>query len=445
MNYPTLYALADCNHFYVSCERAFNPALANKPAAVLSNNDGCIVALSPELKQLGVTRGTPLFKIKHLIKKHDIRIFSSNYTLYSDMSFRVMTILEQFTPDLELYSIDEAFLNFSGLNESDFNRYGNTIRTAVRKCTGIPVSIGIAPTKTLAKLANRIAKKSGSGVFYIESETLRRKVLQRTGVEHIWGIGSRYAAKLKREGIDTAWQLSLLDDEKIARDMTIVGVRMVNELRGIACSEESCSRLQDSADIARKKKSSSVNTTYRYEPRQSIVSSKSFGRPVSKYRELQEALHCYADTALNKLRQQELVAKRITVYITTNPFKNEPQYANYREAVLPGYSAYPPDFTGPAVEMLKSIYREGFRYKKIGVMLNDIIRQDEAPLDIFDSAYIDDQRSDIMNCVDKINSRWGQGTVHFAGMGTNRKWQMRRQHLSPKYTTSWKELPVVKS
>ncbi len=445
MNYPTIYALADCNHFYVSCERAFNPSLENKPVAVLSNNDGCVVALSPELKRLGVTRGTPWFKIKHLIKEHDIKIFSSNYTLYADMSFRVMTILERFTPDLELYSIDEAFLNFSGLNEPDFNRYGSTIRSVVRKYTGIPVSVGIAPTKTLAKLANRIAKKNGSGVFCIDNEQVRRKVLQRTGVDHIWGIGSRYAAKLRKRGIDNALQLSLVDDDKIARDMTIVGVRMVNELRGIPCSEESCSRLQDSDDIAWKKKASSFNTSYRDEPRKSIVSSKSFGRPVSKYRELQEALYCYCDTALKKLRDQGSVAKRITVYLTTNPFRNEPQYANYREAVLPGYSAYPPDFTEPAVKMLKSIYRKGFRYKKIGVMINDIILQEEAPIDIFDTAYIDDQRSDIMDCVDKINSRWGKGTVHFAGLGIKRRWEMRRQHLSPKYTTSWKELLVVKA
>ncbi len=467
-----IYALVDCNHFYVSCERVFRPDLENKPVAVLSNNDGCIVALSPEVKKLGIKRGTPWFKIKHLIRKHNIEIFSSNYTLYGDLSLRVMSILERFTPDLEVYSIDEAFLDLTGIAEHDLIEYGKKIKKAVLKCTGIPVSIGIAPTKTLAKAANILAKKNKSnlGVFVIDNEQVRRKVLEAADCKNIWGIGYRYAEKLKRNGINNAWQLTQVDDNWILKNMTVIGLRMVNELRGkphieniennnISCinkvkeenSDYTCFKHRDgvrdsqkSVSISKVQGSDLLKKSYE-EPRKSIVSSRSFGKPVTDINELGEALSSYCITALYKLRQQNSAAKRITIFLTTNPFKDEPQYANYREAILPGYSAYPPDFCNISQEILKAIYRKGYKYKKVGVMITEIIRQEDVPQDIFISSYPDDYRSDVMKCVDNINSKWGQGTLTFAGAGIKQNWRMRRDLLSPKYTTSFAELPVVKA
>ena len=420
-----LYALIDCNHFYVSCERAFRPDLENRPVGILSNNDGCIVALSPELKALGIERGVPYFKIKHLIKKHNITIFSSNYALYGDMSFRVMSLLSRFSPEVEIYSIDEAFLSLEGVVMKDPTEYGRGIRNTIKQCTGIPVSVGIAPTKTLAKIANRVAKKERRdfGVSTLKKPTEIEEVLRKTAVADIWGVGYRYEKMLKKSGIHTAYQLIEQPDEWIKEKMTIVGLRMVEELRGKPC----------------------LDMELFSEPKKSIVSSRSFGKSVESKDEIREAAASYCLTALDKLRQQHSLARRILVYLTTNPFKNEPQYANYREIKMPGYTAYPPDFMKIATEILDDIYRAGYKYKKVGIMLNDIISEDDAPLDLFESAYPDDRRSHIMHCIDRINRKWGSGAITFAGAGIQQGWQMRREMLSPRYTTSWQELLKVKA
>ncbi len=432
-NDQELFALIDCNHFYVSCERAFRPELEGFPVGILSNNDGCIVALSPELKALGVERGVPYFKIKHLLKRHKVTIFSSNYALYGDMSFRVMSLLSHFSPEIEVYSIDEAFLSLAGLNITDTDSFGEKIRNTIRQCTGIPISVGIAPTKTLCKVANKIAKKNDrryvvpgkdkDGVFTIIDEKLRNHILQHTPVADIWGIGYRYAKMLKREGIFTAWDLTLKPDDWIRDKMTVVGLRTVEELRG-----KSCLSLEQVS-----------------EPKKGIVSSKSFGKIVESREEIREAASSYCLNAVAKLRQQGSLARRILVYLTTNPFKNEPQYANYRELKLSGYSAYPPDFMKTAGRILDEIYREGYRYKKVGVMLTDIIPEEEAPLDLFETSYPQDRRSQIMHCMDRINRKWGQEAISFAGAGIKQGWQMRREMLSPRYTTCWGELLKVKA
>jgi DNA polymerase V len=420
-----IYALVDCNNFYASCERVFRPNLARKPVGILSNNDGCIVAMSKEMKDLGITRGVPYFQIKHLIKKHDITIFSSNYSLYGDMSARVMKTLATFSPEIEIYSIDEAFLSLQGIEKEKLTEFGQNIRQTVQKWTGIPVSVGIGRTKTLAKIAARIAKKYPGyrNVFDITDHPKLDNILETIPVEKIWGVGFQYAKMLKKYGYNNAFELTNAPDNWVKKRMTIVGLRTVKELRGISCLELETDMLS----------------------RKQIVSSRSFGQPVTKLEELQEAAASYCTRAVEKLREQDLVASQVMVYLTTNRFKNEPQYANFISAKIPVPSAYTPDFLVKVKEMLKSIYRSGYSYKKVGIMISDIVHQKNAPLDFFAPCYLDDKRKIIMDKVDSVNRRWGSGTLRYAASGMEQKWSMRREFLTPRYTTCWQELPLVKA
>jgi len=419
-----IFALVDCNSFYASCEKVFNPKLENKPVGVLSNNDGIIVALSPELKKLGVTRGTPGFKIdKNLIRKHDIRIFSSNYTLYGDMSGRVMQTLSHFSPNIEIYSIDEAFLSLSGFEYLNLTDYGRKIKETIRQWTGLPVSIGIGPTKTLAKVANRFAKKHSyaQGVFDITEHPDSHKILEWVEVESIWGVGRQYAKMLRRNGIKNAYQLSQTPDKWVQKKMTIVGLRTAKELRGISC----------------------IDLEMDIDPKKEIVSSKSFGVPVTEFQDLLEATTSYCLRAVEKLREENQVASQITVFLTTNRFKNEPQYANYGNARLSVPSAYTPDFIKAVRRILNNIFRKGYKYKKSGVMISDITHQSKAPLDFFMSCYLDDRRKVIMDCMDLVNDKMGAGKLTYAASGIQRSWQMKRKILTPSYTTSWEHIPTV--
>ncbi|NQT65835.1 MAG: Y-family DNA polymerase [FCB group bacterium] len=419
-------ALVDCNSFYASCEKVFNPHLANKPVGILSNNDGIIVALSNELKKLGISRGAAAFKIdKRFIKKHGIKLFSSNYTLYGDMSARVMNTLSIFTPDLEIYSIDEAFLSLRGFEHLNLTDYGRQIKKIVWQHTGLPVSIGIGPTKTLAKVANRFAKKHNfaEGVFDITGHPDRYKILRWVEVEHIWGVGRQYAKMLRRNGITNAYELTQVPDKWVQNKMTIVGLRMVKELRGISC----------------------LDLEMDMKPKKEIVSSKSFGNPVTELQELMEAASDYCCVAVKKLRSENQVASLIIVFLSTNRFKNEPQYANYAKTRLPLPSAYTPDFICAANRILKTIYRPGYKYKKVGVMLADIMHQSKAPLDFFQPTYLDDHRKVIMDCMDDINEKMGSHILTYASAGIRKPWQMKREQLTPSYTTSWKHIPVVKA
>ncbi len=419
------FALVDCNNFYAACERVFNPELEGKPIGILSNNDGIIVALSNELKELGIKRGTPGFKIRHLLKKHDIHLFSSNYTLYGDLSSRVMESLAKFTPDLEIYSIDEAFLSLDGLEHLDLNAYGREIRTTIKRWLGLPVSIGIGPTKTLAKAANHVAKrrKELKGVFDITGHPEFEQILTSIDVINIWGIGFQYAKLLHRNGVHNAWLLSRAPQRWIKKRMTIVGLRTVMELNGISCID-----LEEKAA-----------------PRKEIVSSKSFGKPVTTLQELQEAASSYCIRATEKLREEKQAASQIMVYLTTNRFKNEPQYANFQSIRLPLPSAYTPDFLSAVKKILKYIYREGYKYKKVGVMLSDIIPREMVPLDFFAPTYLDDRRLTIMECMDNINRKMGMNKLTFAGIGKARNWKMKREMLTPHYTTNWKDIPLVRA
>ncbi|MCD4818244.1 MAG: Y-family DNA polymerase [Candidatus Cloacimonetes bacterium] len=419
-----IFALVDCNNFYASCERVFQPSLRTTPIGVLSNNDGCIVAMSKEMKKLGISRGKPAFKIFHLLQKYNIKLFSSNYALYGDMSARVMKTLSQFTPEMEVYSIDEAFLRLTEFQHLDLNEYGKEIRDTVFKWTGIPVSVGIGRTKTLAKIAARIAKKYSkfNGVFNTIDHPKMDKILETIPVEKVWGIGRQYAKKLKKYGILNAYKLSQVPEYWVKRQLTVVGLRTVRELQGDSC-------IDFEMDII---------------PRKEVVASRSFGIPITELSDLQEAVASHCTRAVEKLREQNLVASYVTVYLTTNRFKNEPQYANYSSSTLIVPSAYTPDFLKEVKIALKRIYRPNYNYKKVGVMISKIMHQNNAPLYFFYPNYLDDKRKDIMDNVDAINKNWGTNTIRYAASGTKQKWQMQREFLSPSYTTNWDELPVVR-
>jgi len=419
-----IYALVDCNSFYASCERVFRPDLRGKPIAVLSNNDGCIVARSSELKELGIPMGVPAFKYEEQILKAGGVLFSSNYELYADLSNRVMNVLEQFTPELEVYSIDEAFLSLTGFKDRDLDEIGHEIVKTVFQWTGIPVSVGIGGTKTLAKLANHISKKykKFNGVFSIYRHPKVDTVLDFVGVDKIWGIGSQYSRFLTQNGINTAKDLRDADSQWIRKYMTVVGSRTALELKGISCMD---------LDMVS-------------EPKKGIVSSRSFGKQVSDYTELEEAVSTYMTRASEKLRYQKSIASYVTVFLGTNRFKSTPQYSNSMTTKLHEPSAYTPELIRTALRLLQAIYRTGFKYKKAGVMLGGIMNQYQVAPDAFEPAYVDDRRSTVMNTVDQVNERLGRDTLYYASCGKQQEWSMKREKLSPKYTTSWKDILTVK-
>ncbi len=424
MKNKNIFALIDCNNFYASCERVFRPELEGKPIAVLSNNDGCIIARSQEVKDLGIPMGTPAFKNEGLLKRHGVHVFSSNYTLYADMSNRVMTTIADFCPDIEVYSIDESFVELSCFQNRDLTAYMRELKFKIQQTTGIPVSIGIASTKTLAKIANHIAKKNRqyNGVFNLLEEADIDRVLVRVPVDDVWGIGRQYSKFLIDNNIFTAYDLKQSNDEWIDKYLTSVGHKTVLELRGQSCLE---------LDMI-------------ITPKKGIVSSKSFGRPVSSLQEMEEAVASYTTTAVKKLRSQNSVASVISVFISTNRFKECPQYNNNASYKFNSPTAYTPDFIEIAIKILRRIFRKGFYYKKAGIMITDIASEENVPYDIFEPLYLDRPQKNIMELVDKINNTMGENTLFYASLGVKKKWQMRRNLLSPKYTTSWKDIPKVK-
>lgn len=424
MKQKPIFALIDCNNFYASCERVFRPELEGVPIAVLSNNDGCVIARSQEVKNLGIPMGIPAFKNEYLFKKHNIRIFSSNYTLYADMSSRVMDTIAQFCPDIEVYSIDESFIELSSFRNRDLTAYMQELKVKIHQTTGIPVSIGIASTKTLAKIANHIAKKNKqyNGVFNLFSEPDIDRVLVRVPVDDIWGIGRQYSKFLVDNNIFTAYDLKCSNDEWIDKYLTSVGHKTVIELRGKSC----------------------LDLDMLIAPKKGIVSSKSFGRPVSTLQEMEEAVATYTTIAVKKLRSQKSVASLISVFVSTNRFKETPQYNNNASVRFTNPTASTPDFIEASLKILNRIYRKGFLYKKAGVMITEITSEENVPYDIFDPLYLDTNQKDIMLIMDKINKTYGENTLFYGSLGVKKKWQMRRNLLSPRYTTSWKDIPKVK-
>ena len=421
---PSVIGLVDANNFYVSCERVFAPRLEGKPVVVLSNNDGCVVARSNEVKALGIAMGTPVHEIRALIRQHRIQVYSSNYSLYGDLSARMMTVLGQFAPRVEIYSIDEAFLDLTGFADPALLAYAQVIVQTVRRWLGLPVSIGIGPTKVLAKVANRIAKKQkiAGGVVALLDSNRQAEALAGLDVADLWGIGPRWAAKLRALGIDTALRLRESDPLHLRALFSVVVERLVYELRGIPCLA-----LEDIAP-----------------PKQQIIASRSFGKPVTALDELQQAVAFHVTRATVKLRRQGSEAQGLQVFISTNPFvPDDPQYHNTGTLELPAPTADTGLLIGQAMRGLATIYREGYRYKKAGIMLWSLSSVDRRQGGLFGAG--DGERSQrLMQTLDAVNARMGRGTLRFGTEGFQRSWAMRQERRSPAYTTQWSDVPVVK-
>lgn len=388
-----IFALVDCDSFYVSCERIYQPSLINRPVIVASNNDGCAVSRSDEAKALGVKMGDPLHLLQDKIKNHGLVCFSSNYNLYGDISTRVMNTLARFTPDLEIYSIDEAFLRLDGCPSNDLLSYSQSIRSTVKKYTGIPVCIGLGPGKVLAKMANKLAKKTKKelkgGVFSLLDPIVREAVLTEYPVEDIWGIGKKSALKLRSHGIYTAKELRDTDPALVQKFLTIVGARIQTELKGESCLE----------------------LTTQPSDRKQIASSKSFGRPVTSFEELTEALTVYVGMAASKLRMQKGVCSGVSVFIETNPFRETRQYQRsaYTDLIEPCADVRP--LTTEALKLLKTIFKPGFEYKKVGITLSDICLESSKVMTMFEDKEASAKEASITTLMDKLNSKMGKGTI----------------------------------
>ncbi|HRB97113.1 MAG TPA: Y-family DNA polymerase [Nitrosomonas sp.] len=419
-------ALIDVNNFYVSCERVFNPRLEDKPVVVLSNNDGCAVARSNEVKALGVKMGQPWFQLKDLAKKHGIIAYSSNYTLYADMSNRVMSILAVFSPNQEIYSIDECFLDLTGFRKQNQILYGQHIRQRIKQWTGLPVCVGIGSTKTLAKLANHIAKKNPefNGVCNLNAMSSQQQDewFRKIEVGEIWGIGRRLSPKLREIGIKTVLDLKTASPSQLRARFSVVMEKTIREINGTACIE-----LEE------------INP-----PKKQIVSSRSFGMPVFDLASLEESVTLYISRAAEKLRRQQSYAGSIHVSIRTSPFnEKEPYYANSMTIALPRQTDDTILLTKVALWGLRKIYRRGYQYQKAGVMLSELVPRQYRQLDLFGSASADTKSSQLMSIIDQINARMGRGTLKLASEGYKQPWRMKQGNKSPNYTTSWDELICV--
>jgi DNA polymerase V len=423
-----MYAIVDCNNFFASCERVFRPDLRTRPVVVLSNNDGCIISRSAEAKKLGIKMGAPYFDVREQLERNNVMVFSSNYALYGDFSHRVMNSLAEFVDrddDLEVYSIDEAFLHLAPLAHlHEPEAYCHKIRTTVERWTGIPVSIGIAPTKTLAKIANGIAKKykGYGGVFHLNTPERLDKVLAATPAEDVWGVGYRLAEKLKQYGLYTAKQLRDCNDALIRKTGGVVLLRTVHELRGTPCF------FSDAVPDVRK----------------GIASTRSFGNTVTAFEDLREAVATFISRAAVKLRRQHSAAGALYVYVRTSAFAEGEKYSRSAWRELPVHTDSTPELIHHATEMLREIYREGYQYKKAGVMLSQLIPRSNIQLNAFDTA--DRTRhTRAMRALDQINRIHGNDTLRIAASGLNRRnWQMRSDMGSGQYTTNWNELFVMK-
>lgn len=420
-----MYALCDCNNFYASCERVFKPSLNGKPVVVLSNNDGCVIARSQEAKDVGVAMGAPAFEIKELIKLHNVNVFSSNYALYGDLSNRVMSVLGSFAPNFEVYSVDEIFLNFKGMKYINLTEYCKVIRQTVRQNTKIPISIGIAPTKTLAKMANKIAKKKykNIGVLELTDKDEIEKHLKEFPVSDLWGIGYRYAKLLEKNNISTAFQLMEMNDDWIKKNLTVQGLKLVYELRGIPCIPIE--------EVAPNKKG--------------ICVSRSFGQMANDLKTLEESVATFTNRAAQKLRKQNSNCAAISVFVHTNQFRADlKQYYNSRYIQIP----IPTNDSGELIKWalfgLKQIYKEGYMYKKAGVFIYEITPEDAVQTNLFAELPEDNRKRALNSTVDNLNRIMGRNVVKYAAMGDGKKWKLRQEMLSPCYTTRLNEIFTIK-
>jgi DNA polymerase V len=419
-----MFGLIDCNNFYASCERVFNPLLNGRPVVVLSNNDGCVIARSSEAKALGIPMGEPAYKLKALIEANQVVVFSSNYVLYGDMSHRVMTTIAQFAPDMEIYSIDEAFLLFDGFENINLKEYGEKIVRTTTRNTGIPVSLGVAPTKTLAKLANKFAKKykDYNGVCVIDTDEKREKALKLTAIGDVWGIGRQYAKKLEYYSIHTAWDFTQRSKSWVRHTMGVVGERTWLELKGTACVE---------MDKTTTKKS--------------ICTSRSFGERLTELAPISEAVSNFAASCAEKLRKQHSLASVIMVFIQTNPnATNLPQHCKQVVLQLPVPTSDTSELINFALRGLKAIFAEGFQFKKAGVIVSEIVPERPLQGDLFDTRNRD-KFNRIMTVMDSLNASYGKQKVKIAAQGFDRKWKLKNEKLSPCYSTKLEDVLEIKA
>ena len=418
-----MFALADCNNFFASCERVFRPDLQGKPVIVLSNNDGCAVARSNEAKALGIKMGAPFFKIKHIVEKHNVAVFSGNMALYGDMSQRVRWVLEDFAPAVEVYSIDEAFLDLRGVENVDFDVYAKKISSECWRLTSIPVSVGIAPTKTLAKIASKLCKQYPKlrGGCYMHRPQDIEKVLRKFPIEDVWGIGRRSSVKLQSIGVRTAWDYTQLPENAVRKMLALPGVRTWRELRG-----EPCIEFEDG-----------------FEAKQSICVSRSFAKEITDVDELAEQIANFASSMAEKLRQQRSVACEMAVFAYTNRFKdNEPQ--TYGNSLV--HFAQPTNdqrtIVSSAVAAAHELYKRGYGYKKAGVVATHILQESEVVHSLFEDTEAAEREHRITSALDAINGTFGRGTVKLAAQGSGRI-KSSSEKQSPHYTTLWSDIPKV--
>jgi len=415
-------ALIDCNSFYVSCERLFNPKIRKKPVVVLSNNDGCIISRSNEAKALGIKMGEPYFKEKKIIIKNNVQVFSSNYSLYGDISRRVMRTLKRFNSDIEIYSIDEAFLDLSNFPDDEIEDVGHKIRSVVLKWTGIPTSIGIAKTKTLSKVANHIAKKKQSGVVSLIGIENIDPILEKVEINDVWGVGKQLTKFYHQNGIYNAKQLKNKSNTWIKKNSNVLSSRTAMELRGIPCID--------------------LETTS--SKRKSCVVSRSFGQKVEKYQQLKEAVAGYSLNASEKIRSESLVAKSITVFVRTSPFQNKYGfYSNSKTVDLPIATNNSIEIVKTALNVLETIFKNGYHYQKAGIVLSHLSESTNNKNLFFSER--DEKINSLMKSIDNTNCRYGKSTLSLASAGVHKRWNSRRQHYSKIDTADFYSLPTIKT
>ena len=419
-----MFALIDCNNFYVSCERVFNPKLNKKPIVVLSNNDGCAISRSNEAKALGIPMGAPAFKYEKIFKENDVKVFSSNFPLYGDMSSRVMSILSKYTPNIEIYSIDEAFLKFEGFDNYDLESYCQKIQQTVLKCTGIPISIGIAPTKALAKVANRISKKfpnQTKGICLINSEKKRIKALKWLKIPDVWGIGLRHTQRLKNIKVYRAYDFINLEDGWVRKNMSVVGLRLKKELEGKS--------VLDLEEVR--------------SPKKAIATTRSFEGTITNYEKIKERISTFSICCAEKLRAQNSNCNSIYVFVRSNKFqKNKKQYRNGILMTIPFSTNSNIVISTYAIEGLKKIFRKGIEYKKAGTIVMGLDSSENNQLNLFENE--NPKHKYLMKTIDYIQKKEGQSKIKLASQDLKKRWKMKQEKLSPNYTCKVNDIIKVK-
>ena len=412
-------ALIDCNSFYVSCERLFNPKIKNVPVVVLSNNDGCVISRSTEAKKLGIKMGEPYFKVKELVKKNNVRIFSSNYSLYGDLSRRVMKVLKGFSDKIEIYSIDEAFIDLSHIKDENIEDYGKKIRERVLKWTGIPTSVGISCTKTLSKVANHVAKKNKTGVIFLKDNI--DDVLKNFDISDIWGVGRQLSKLYIKNGINNAYKLKNISNSWVKKSTNVLGAKTVMELRGIPC----------------------INLETEETKRKSCCVSRSFGKKIESLNKLKESITTHCLNAAEKIRNDNQTTRSITVFIRTSPFdKNRKYYSNSLTIDLPVATNNSLELVKVAIEGLKKIYKYGYFYQKAGVILSKLSEAGEKNLNLL-TPILENKSQTLMKAIDVTNAKYGRNVISVAQAGINNSWKMRREHSSKIDTASFDSLPKI--